>query len=231
MGSLKYLAAGFLAIAVAIGFAGSAQAAPIPWSNPNGTAGDFFWSNGQSDNGLFGSPTLVGNSFLFFPSGFVATSSNGVAVGISDRLEVDLLLKPGKSLTGFAVNELGDYSILGAGGTVSATGLLVVANTDPNGGGQVVSDTLHTNPAMPIVGPGSGAWTGNSSVTILPNGWTQVHIVLNNVLQATSLANSTSTIQKKFVRGGVEITLIVPEPVSISAVGLAGTLLLIRRRK
>src|SRR4051794_24571487 len=93
--------------------ASSVQAAAIPWSNPTGTAPGFTWNGGSNDTNLFGSPTVVGNTFLFFPSNFKAHSTNGVGTPAlaNDRLEVDIHAKPGFSLLGVNVNELGDFGI------------------------------------------------------------------------------------------------------------------------
>ena len=229
---INQLAVGLLAFAGTVSFSNTAQAAAIPWANPVGTVpGQFSWSNGESDGGLYGNPIVVGSSFLFFPSNFKAVSTNGVAATITDRLSVDLQIAPGKTLTGFSVHEIGDFQITGTG-QVQASGQLLVTNTGPNGGQTLISNLVST-PGSPMNGPTAGAltWTADASVSILPTGWTNVHIVLNNILDAVSGPNSTATIQKKVVQGGVEITLIVPEPASISAIGLAGSMLLLRRRK
>lgn len=228
MRSIKSLACG-LAVALGLLIGQAAIASPVPWTVPNGTTPDFDYFNGQSDNGLFGDPIISpsGYVFTFFPSNFKAVSTNGVAANTSDRLSFEILMKPGKVLTGFAVNEFGDYTITGTG-SVSATGALFLTNLLT---GDVVGDTLHTTPGMPITTNTftSGNWTGTSSVSLLPNGWTKVKIVLNNVLQATSGANSAAQIEKKITQG-IIITLI-PEPGSIAMAVLGSGLLLIRRRK
>ncbi|HMO26754.1 MAG TPA: hypothetical protein PKB10_10835, partial [Tepidisphaeraceae bacterium] len=83
-------------LAMALTFVLSAAAHAVPWSNPNGTVpGVFSWSNGGSDNGLFGDPTIVGSSFVFSPNNFVATASNGSASTVSDRLFFTLDIAPG----------------------------------------------------------------------------------------------------------------------------------------
>ncbi|MDW8263643.1 MAG: hypothetical protein RMJ35_14030, partial [Phycisphaerales bacterium] len=82
--------------AAVLGLAVAANALPVPWSNPSGTVpGLFSWSNGQSDNGLFGSPIVSGTSFTFFPTNFRAVSSNGVAQTTSDRLSFQIDVAPG----------------------------------------------------------------------------------------------------------------------------------------
>jgi len=229
---LKQIAFG-LALMVAGTLGGAVQAAPIPWSNSSGMSSTLMWSNGQSDNGLFGDPVIVDNDpsspgthFIFFPNNFKAVSSNGIAANTSDRLSVTLMVKSADAkFLSFDVKELGDYSILGTG-SVSATGALFVTNLNSPFG--TASDTLHTNPPMPVttVTAASGNWEGNESVP--GNGWTKVQLVLNNVLQATSGPNSTSQIEKKVVP--IDIRIIVPEPTTAGLLLMTGGMFLARRR-
>ena len=206
-------------------FASAAQAATIPWSNPSGATSTFTWANGGNDTNLFGSPTVIGNSFVFFPSNFKAQSSNGVADQKSDRLEVDIVAKPGFTLQGLNVQEFGDYGILGTGsvqafGSIFATNLLNAT---------IQADSLHTTPAMPITA-GSGQWSGTETIDYTAQGVTAIHIVLDNVLQANSGANSTAFIEKKVADIGIKIEVIVPEPASLGLLAFAAPLF-IRRRK
>src|SRR5947207_1808607 len=115
------------ALLLAALMAATVRAAPIPWTTPSGSTPDFDYSGGQSDNGLFGDPVINGSQFLFFPHNFIATSSNGVAVTTSDRLEFTIVMHANKKVNGISVSELGDYSILGTG-TVSAAGELLLTN-------------------------------------------------------------------------------------------------------
>lgn len=221
-----------LGIAAVIGVAAaSANAVFVPWSNPSGTIpGLFSWSNGGSDNGLFGSPIIAGNSFTFFPSNFRASSSNGVASpSVSDRLSFEVDIAPtNTAFQGVTVTELGDYSITN-GGQVSADAFLFVTNLDipvaPPTNPQTGSGSFDRNLLAP---PGSdgGQWT-IQVVRNLPNGWRRIQIILNNVLQATSVPGGVAQIEKKV--GGITIT--IPEPTSMS-LALAGLgALVIRRRK
>jgi len=206
----------------------------VPWSNPSGTVpGVFSWSNGQSDNGLFGSPIVSGTSFTFFPSNFRATSTNGQAASTSDRLFFQVDVAPGAAdLSAVIVNELGDYSITN-GGTVSAETFLFVTNLDlpVNPPGNPLVQQASTNPAFPLVVPqpnnANGTWVATASQP-LPSGWRRITIVLNNVLQAATPQGGTATIEKKV--GGITITL-VPEPGTITAAIAGLGALMIRRRK
>jgi PEP-CTERM motif len=108
-------------------FVASTFAAPaIPWSTPSGSNSAFSWSGGGSDNGLFGSPTLVTPTGISFsPSGFKATAANGVAGQISDRLEFDLAVVqpasgPRKDFDKIHIREFGDLALTSAPGSYAA---------------------------------------------------------------------------------------------------------------
>src|SRR5262250_632203 len=78
------------AVLAVVVFAGAAYA-DTPWAGgmANGSATFFDWANGHnSDSNLFGTPTLVGDTFYFFPSNFVASSNNGVPASATDTIDV-----------------------------------------------------------------------------------------------------------------------------------------------
>jgi hypothetical protein len=217
--------------AAVLGLAVAANA--VPWSNPSGTVpGVFSWSNGQSDNGLFGSPIVAGTSFTFFPSNFRATSNNGVAATTTDRLSFQIDVAPGApDLLGIVVTELGDYSITN-GGTVSAETFLFVTNLDipVNPPSNPLVQQASTNPNFPLVvaqpGNANGTWVASASQP-LPGGWRRLTIILNNVLQAATPQGGAATIEKKV--GGIRIDVPEPGTISLALMSLGG--LMIRRRK
>jgi hypothetical protein len=202
--------------------------AAVVWSTPSGSTPYFDYANGQSDNGLFGSPNIAGNTFAFFPSSFVAQSSNGSSANVSDRLSFTLYAKPGQTISGIKITEAGDYSILGTG-TVNAQGALFVTNLNQFA---FQSDTLHTTPTFPLGTNSftSGLWGGYSQVT-LPNGWTKVQVVMNNILQTQAGANSSAEIDKKVVGAEVLVSVIVPEPGTIGLLTIGGAMFLLRRSR
>jgi hypothetical protein len=233
----KYLGSALAAAMIFLG-AGAVQAAPIPWAMPSGSTADYNFDNGNTDNQLFvpagQSPTVTPTGLLFFPSGFKAQSANGTASIVSDTLRFQIHSKPGKQLKAFTVNEFGDYSIFGAGLNtgVKAFGSVFLTNLDT---GDVRFDTLHTNPptlSSTGVPTGQGSWTGTEGTPFvtIPNGWTNVQVVLNNELHANSDAGTSSVIEKKVVTPGIDIEIIVPEPGTISLMLVAGGLLISRRR-
>lgn len=228
MRSMKATLAG---VAV-IGLVSVAQAAPIPWSNPSGVVpGVFSWSNGESDNGLFGSPTVAGNTFTFIPSNFRATASNGGAQTTTDRLSFTLDVAPGLFFDKIRVQEFGDYSILN-GGSVTAEAFLFVINlNNPVGPGSPNTSQMPTTPSFPLstAGNANGLWSGDVTANLLANGWTRVQVVLNNTLQASAAVGGTAVIEKKF--GGITITVDVPEPATAGVIASGLGMLMLRRRK
>jgi hypothetical protein len=218
------------------------RAAPIPWAMPSGTTANFDFNNGNTDNQLFvpagQSPTVTPGGLLFFPSGFKAQSANGTASVVSDTLRFQIHVKPGKQLAGFTVNEFGDYSILGLGANtaVKVFSTVVLTNLDTNVD-NVRFDTIHaTPPAIASntgVTTGQGAWTGTegSPFITIPDGWTNIQVVLDNILQANSDPGTSSAIEKKVVTPGIDIEIFVPEPGTISLIAIAGGLLITRRRR
>lgn len=217
-----------------LGLAAFANASPIPWSNPSGTVpGVFSWSNGQSDNGLFGSPIVAGNSFTFFPNNFKATGTNGSAQTTGDRLSFTLEIAPGNLLfEGIEVNEFGDYSITN-GGSVSADAFLFVTNLNSpvNPPNNPLTGSASFDRNLLPSGSESDLWSLQvvRALPPAPNGWTRIQVVLNNTLQAVGGANGTATIEKKV--GGITVTVLIPEPASAGILASGLGLLMVRRRK
>jgi hypothetical protein len=199
---------------------GSTERAPAFtfWTNANGS-GDFFdWSEGGSDNGMFGDPQLVdGDTWLFFPEAWRAESADGVPDSANDRMQVNLSAHQGQVFTSIRIREAGDYGILGDG-AVSASGSAFAANTSSYALG---SGVLVTNPTMPV-DVGDGPWEAETVIDL--DDWVDFTLVFDNNLLAISGAGSISFIEKKVVA----ITF-TPEPGSLLMLA-SGGLMLIRRR-
>jgi PEP-CTERM motif-containing protein len=232
----KLLAVAFVAASVLWG--GTAvRAAQIPWQHPSGTTADFNYDNGGTSDQLFvpagTDPVVTPTGLAFFPSAFKAQASNGSAQNTSDKLSFDIHVKPGKQVTGFTVNEFGDYTIQNTGPNtaVKAFGTLFLTNLDTF---EVRFATMTTTPPQLGVGSGvtsgQGAWTGLETIAPIPAGWTNVRVELNNVLQAASDVGTNAFIEKKVVTPGVEINVIIPEPATALMGMLALGLLATRRR-
>lgn len=219
----------FIVLVMLVSLLSSQVQAFVTWTNSSGSAATFNWSGGGSDNGLFGDPTVIGDTFVFFPQNFRVESEDGVSDQLGDRLQVDLLAHQNKMITGIRITEYGDYGIVGSGqvqvsGTLFMTNLLAV---DPiTFLPIVVSDNLVSNPVSPILS-GSGSWTASAEISGLD--WTKVRFVMNNNLMAITDGSSTSFIEKKITGAAVVVTFI-PEPATLGILGL-GALALLRRRK
>lgn len=199
----------------------------IYWTNKDGTANGFDWSNGGSDHGLFGNPMLIGgNTFTFFPSNFRAQSTNGAADIKADRVEVCLSAHTGYVITGLHITEYGDYGIL-TQGMVSVSGTMFLTNLDAF---DVRYDSFSSTPASPI-SQGQGTWSAQVGVDNIE--WTNFKVVLDNNLMAISNPGSTTFIQKKVVGEAVAIELIcepIPEPTTIMLLTI-GTAALFGKKK
>jgi len=207
-------------------FALSVVQAIVLWSISKGSASFFDWANGQSDNGLYGDPTLVGgDTLVFFPTGFRAESFNGVTSKVSDRLQFELVAHAGFSFDNILISEFGDYGVFGEG-TVRNTGQLFVQNLDSS---TTLSDTLSTDPASPITS-GQGTFTAEAQVYIDQADWAHIRITLENNLLAMTSPGSAAFIEKKTIGDAIAIQ-IIPEPATISLISFGSMLFLVKKRK
>lgn len=214
-----------VAAAGALAMAGAAQAF-VPWSNPAGNGAWFSWSNGGSDNGLFGSPILVGGqSFVFFPSAFRAQSTNGGASIVSDRLQVTLEANAGFTFDQVTIQEFGDYGVVNGGSVTANAAMFVTDLNRPLGGDNPRTDnqTFTTN------ANGLGNWSVQAQTlltTWIPPA-NRIQIVLNNNLIAISNGQGSVAFIEKKVAG---IIITVPTPGSMALLGLGGLVAARRRR-
>ena len=192
---------------------------------PNGNPGD---------GACAGAPLVSGDSLFFFPTSFGATATGlGGADTTHSLLSMLVAANPLTTVDQLLINEFGDVILAGIGtpttnASVSMSGFVTVLNTQSMVGiGTVVpfSGTFTPKSTYSLNGDvGTTLWTGSVLVDIaaaLPNGdATLVQLQFNNVLNAFSEDGTSATIQKKVVSGPAFAVTIIPEPATVSLLGL-----------
>ncbi len=200
------------------------------------------------DASLFGSASVVGNSLIFTPTSFSASSSNDAgAVLTTDTLNIEIVATTaGFNLTSFSVLELGDYSVSGstdngnvATGVSASTRLQVNSLTTTCGmfNFPCVDSTIANTGLLTDTGGASVDWNLAATVDLGDTaGWgsdTNVNAQIQNNLNATSLSTGENAfIQKK--TGGVVLTVNpVPAPAAVwlFGSGLLGLVAVSRRKR
>lgn len=168
--------------------------AVVAWTTPAGSTTLYDYSGGETDNGLFGDPTIVGSDFHFAPDNFIASAPLPGLDSAQDTLTVFLTVRPGQTITGFRVTEFGTRE-----GTSLINGTMFV--TDLNGGIGVQNPPLiftdgTTNPdgsinwtgevelilAQPFVAGDEIQFQLTNNITALNGGWRQKEGVIIEIL-------------------------------------------------
>lgn len=222
-----------LSLALGFGLIGGASAAT---TTLNGLHTTFSFDSGLV--GLFGQPTVSGDSIFFTPTDFVADAILGAGAGAMDSkratVNITVTAKNGYVLNGINLTERGDYQLM----QLIPTGILGV-----NLSGQIrVFDT--TNPAIDVthsiqstaplttIGDSTINWTANANTSFAAWQATAVNLTIENKLLAyTSSPLSEAFIEKKYVGASALVTA-VPEPETyamfLAGLGMLGAM--VRRR-
>lgn len=213
---------------IALLSASSAAFAQVPWSNPSGSGSFFSWANGQSLFGLYSDPQIVGGStFLFNPSNFVASATNGAQTTTSDTLSFDLFADAGFLVSGIQIIELGSFSTTGDA-TVDINASLSIDDISA-GASRNNSANMFFNPTPPF-GGATGTFQGNVLADLsFGASWTELHIEFSNNLIAISTPGNAATIRLDIVGAQIAI-MIVPAPAT-AVLGLFGFAAVGRRRR
>jgi hypothetical protein len=225
MNLAKSIALGLLVLGQ--GLVSAAYAVPVTVS---GTNYDFTYDD--SLVGLFGQPTVSGDTLYFTPTGFKSQSSNGAGyVAATGTVNIVVTAHAGQSFGNVDLAERGDYLLLGSGSSADVTGQVRVFDTAM----PLVDMTSAITPTSPLSMTGTPAqnWSANASVNV--SGWTsatQLNVTLENLLLAsTSSANSFAFVEKKFA--GLTISPVPEAQTSsmlLAGLGLIG-FVVARRRK
>jgi len=221
--------AGILVLSCAM--SGAAYAAPVTLT---GTNIDFTFDN--SLLGLFGQPTVTGNTLFFTPVDFSATSVNGEGyVLTNDTLNVKISAHPGATFNSLNLTEKGDYMLLGNGGTADVSGQLRVFDV----ASPLVDLTSTIMPTTPLnlTGVPTKNWVANASINLSTMSLAKtLNVTLENLLlTSTNAASSLAFAEKKFVglsltTGGAVTPVPEAETYSMMLAGLGLVGLMVARR-
>ncbi|MBT8444491.1 MAG: VPLPA-CTERM sorting domain-containing protein [Gammaproteobacteria bacterium] len=185
------------------------------------------------ENTLFGTGMVVGNSILFLPTDFKATSNNtDGAVTTSETLNitVDVTSGGGYEITNFQLAEFGDYTLSGTSSSVTASGRLQVSsNTSTCGIFPCVDSEIFNVGGLSTVGA-TTEWTGGVGIDLVDTaGWgsdSSVVAQIQNNLSATSTVFGESAMIQKKGEGVGLIVNPIPVPAAVwlfgSALGVLG---------
>jgi len=229
----------------------SARAATISYGNFGPIPPGITFQNVQESSGtdavpLYGPPAPTPVGLDFDPVAFLA-SSTGPGSDITDG-QLNFAVKTTNTNIGeISIFEGGDFSLTGLGGAQASVfaGLsmrLTITEIDNNPITPINVQPVTTASFSANSPPNTfGPWnlgvdkTLAAAIAGLPTptiGITKVEVAIDNILTATSQANSTALIAKKEFQIAVntDISRIVPEPTSIALAGLAMFGLFGRRR-
>jgi hypothetical protein len=166
--------------------------------------------------GLFGTPTVSGNSLVFAPSNFTALQDGYIGGALTQSnfvVKIDAL--SGHYLGALALNETGTYIREGANAGVSETGSLNAINLD-NASSTYVSNILPTTPLSETMFESpSSIWTAKANFNLLPD-TTSLLVNIDSILRAKIFSGSdgseTAYIGQNFA--SLSVTA-VPLPVAV----------------
>lgn len=226
-------------IVLAVALLGSFAA--VPASAAIQTVNGSFFDISYDDTlaGLFGTPTIVGSTIQWFPSGSPGFSAYSAGDGIqkaNSTFGLTITTKPDTAykIAGFDLHEGGDYSYFGSGSVgVAVAGQLRVTPQDPSSGTMVspiTSTSAFTpNPALDF---STKNWNATASVSTAQI--TKAKVSIENLLFAYTPPGSFPTqafIEKK--EAFLHVT-VVPEAQTymmlLAGLGLIGTLAYRRRQ-
>jgi len=214
-------------------FATQATLVTVPGTNVTFTYDD-------AELGLFGTPTVFGDSIFFTPTNFDAVSTNmDGAVIVNSTVNVDVTILDPSALVfeGFSLIERGDYRLVGDDSSVDVGGQLRARNWSGNPLTEVNDFIEETAPLTNNDGNFNN-WEADAAVTIVGAEWegvTTIRVTIENVLTATSTTLGESAFLEKKLAGNSVGLIVNPVPVPAAAwlfgSGLLGLVGIARRKK
>jgi hypothetical protein len=181
--------------------------------------------------GLFGAPTMVGDTVAWFPSGSPGFTAQQSAPGIdltNSTFALRVIADPGYQLTSFRLGEAGDYAYFGTGSGVAVSGQLRVTP---------LPGSTQTSAIAP-----SGSFAANALFDFTTHNWAStsivnlaapanvVNVTIENLLAAYVQSFGLAFIEKKEVFLNVNVSP-VPEPSTWLMLGAGVALLAGLRRQ
>ncbi len=214
----------------AVMLSGQALAVPVTVA---GTTVNFTFDSDLT--GIFGAPTVVGDSFSFYPTTFKAQSLNGAGlVTTSQTFNLVVNAKPGYTVSAVNLTEDGDYYNIGTGTGVAVGGKLYVRNLTTPLLPAISSSIVATQPLTATTSLGdfqTTNWMAKAGVTI-PDNWngqntvSGVNVTFQNILLANSTQLSGGAYTEKKFAGLAIVTSPIPEPQTyalfLAGMGLVG---------
>lgn len=187
--------------------------------------------------GLYGTPTLVGDSLRWFPSGspgFTADTSNGFD-SANSTFSLKVTANPGYLLNSFSFAEAGDYLFFGGSGASSGVNVSGQLRVTPLPGSTTISPITLDAPvaANSFLDFTNRNWSASAMSAAVPQGTTTANVSIQNILAAYVLGGpGFAFVEKREVNLGV-MTSPVPEPETyallLAGLGVIG-FLQVRRR-
>lgn len=181
--------------------------------------------------GLFGLPSLSGNSLIFTPTNFKAQSHNGAGIAsATGTIHVKIFANAGFLFPSISVHEKGDYYLIGSDAQVAVGGQIRAFSLSNPHAPHVTDPIVATAPLTVTTSLSSFSttnWEANATVNT-PTSWSTdgVNLTIENILLAyTASPGSSAFIEKKFVGTAIVITPI-PEAdtyaMMLAGLGLIG---------
>jgi hypothetical protein len=194
----------------------------------DGETFDIVFKN-DSAFGLFGTPTLAGNTLFFTPDQYSAKSTTKQWDITNSTISFWIEADAGHHLAGASLVEQGDYSLFGKSAFASVAGQTRVVDIRDPGKSVAVGLTGAKNLAPTPIGE-TANWEATSLQTFAPDA-SKVKFTIENVLFANAGSKRNyAFVEKKYI--GLTVSA-VPEPESfamlLAGLGLIGAIALRRR--